>query len=191
MLRIWKPSIWMFESVVRPPWIVKALASRRLLVPPTSCTTGLMPAVVDSPGMRMARLRWLRPDRNRVDHLLLHHALRGGVLHVDDRRFAGHRDRFLDSADLSSALTVAVNDPVSSMPSRLTVVKPGQRERHRVGAGPQVDDPVLAGAVGDDRADLLDQRRAGRFDGHAGQHGAGRVPRGAGDGGLRRCDGRK
>ena len=47
-----------------------------------------------------------------------------------------------------SALIVAVNEPVSSMPSRLTRAEAGQRERHGVGAGPQVDDAVLAGAVG-------------------------------------------
>ena len=38
-------------------------------------------------------------------------------------------------------------------------VEAGQRERHRVGAGPQVDDAVLAAAVGDGGAHLLDQRR--------------------------------
>ena len=37
--------------------------------------------------------------------------------------------------------------------------EPGQRERDRVGAGPQVDDPVLPGAVGDGGSDLFDQRR--------------------------------
>ena len=67
----------------------------------------------------------------------------------------------------------------------------GERERHRVGAGPQLLDPVLAGAVGDHRADLLDQRRARRFDRHAGQHRARRVADDAGDRGLRRLTERK
>ena len=52
-----------------------------------------------------------------------------------------------------------------------------QRERHRVGAGPQVDDLVPAVRVGDDGPDLFDERRARRFDGHAGQHGPGRILR--------------
>ena len=51
----------MFESLVRPPWMVNALASRRLLVPPTSCVCALMPVLVERPGMRIARLWWLRP----------------------------------------------------------------------------------------------------------------------------------
>ena len=63
--------------------------------------------------------------RNRVEHLLADHALLRGALHVHDRRLAGHRDRFLERADRRSAFTVAVKDPVSSMPSRLTVLNPG------------------------------------------------------------------
>ena len=48
----------------------------------------------------------------------------------------------------------------------------GQRERDCVGAWQQVDDLVLAGSVGDGRARLFNQRRAGRFHGHAGKHRA-------------------
>ena len=80
-----------------------------------------------------------------------------------------------------SALTVAVNPAVSSMPSRLNVLKPGQREGHGIGAGPQIDDVVAALAVGDDGPDLFDQRRAGGFHRHAGQHRARRVSHDARD----------
>ena len=76
---------------------------------------------------------------------LLDHRLPLGALHVDDRRLAGDGDRFLERADRISALTVAMNDPVSSMPFALDRAEAGQRERHGVGAGPQVLDPVLAG----------------------------------------------
>ena len=48
---------------------------------------------------------------------------------------------------------------------------PGRRSTIRYWPVPSVDRG----------ADLLDQRRAGRFDGHAGQHGAGRVPDDAGN----------
>ena len=89
-----------------------------------------------------------------------------------------------------SALIVAVNEPVSSMPSRLTRAEAGQRERHGVGAGAQIDDAVLAGAVGDGRTRFLDERRARRFHGHARQHGAGRVLHDAGDRGLGKRRGR-
>ena len=43
-----------------------------------------------------------------------------------------------------SALTVAVKFAGSSMPSRTTVENPGQRERHFVGALPEVDDREAA-----------------------------------------------
>ena len=59
-----------------------------------------------------------------IDDVCAKHALLGGVLDVHDRRCAGDGDRFLDGADLQSTFTVAANDPVSSMPSRLTVLKP-------------------------------------------------------------------
>ena len=83
-----------------------------------------------------------------------------------------------------SALTVAVNEPVSSMPSRLTVLKPVSVNVTVYVPAQQVDDAVLAGAVGDGRADLFDQHGTGGFDGHARQHGAGRVLDDAGDGCL-------
>ena len=87
-----------------------------------------------------------------------------------------------------SPVTVIVSSSVPTRRSALTVrreragqldafaldgAEAGQRERHGVGARPQIDDAVLAGAVGDGGADFLDQHRAGRFDGDAGQHGAG------------------
>ena len=40
-------------------------------------------------------------------------------------------------------------------------IEAGQTEGDHIGAGPQIDDVVPALAVGDDRADLLDQRRTG------------------------------
>ena len=89
-----------------------------------------------------------------------------------------------------SALIDAVNEPVSSTPSRLTRGEPGQRERH-VSRCPARRSTMRywPAAVGDGRPNFLDQRRARRFDGHARQHGAGRVLDDAGDGrlGVRRC----
>ena len=69
-----------------------------------------------------------------------------------------------------SALIDAMNDPVSSIPSRFTVLKPVSVKVTDVGAGQQIDDAVLSAAVGDVRADLFDQHGAGDFDRHAGQH---------------------
>ena len=56
MFRTCMPSCMMFESLVRPPWIVNAFARRMLFVPPTSWVCALMPVLVESPGIRIARL---------------------------------------------------------------------------------------------------------------------------------------
>jgi hypothetical protein len=48
-------------------------------------------------------------------------------------------------------------------------------------------DPVLARVVGDDRPDLLDERRTRRLHGDTRQHRAGWILDHAGDGGLREC----
>ncbi len=46
-------------------------------------------------------------------------------------------------------------------------VEPGQCERHRIGAGPQVNDLVLPCLIRDDDPGLLDEGRTRRFDRHA------------------------
>ena len=70
-------------------------------------------------------MRWLRPAGIGVEHVLGQRPLRVHVLHVDHRRSPGDGDRLFDAAHRRSAFTVAVNVPVSSMPSRLTVLNPG------------------------------------------------------------------
>ena len=84
-----------------------------------------------------------------------------------------------------SPFTVATNVPGQLDAFALDGAEARQRERHRVGARPQVDDPVLAGVVADDRADFFNQHRAGGFDRHTRQHAARRVLDDAGNGGLR------
>jgi hypothetical protein len=49
--------------------------------------------------------------------------------------------------------------------------KSGEREGDGVGARTQIDDPVLSAAIGDHHAHLLDEGRARRFYGDAGQQG--------------------
>ena len=71
-----------------------------------------------------------------------------------------------------SALTFAVNAVVSSMPSRLTVLKPGQREGDGVDARPEVDDLVRALAVGDDACGSFQSERGCGFDRDPGQNRA-------------------
>ena len=50
--------------------------------------------------------------------------------------------------------------------------KTRQSKRDGVHAGPEIDDPIKALVVGDDDADLFDQRGTGGFDRDARQHGA-------------------
>ena len=54
-------------------------------------------------------------------------------------------------------------------------VEAGQRERHVVRAGRQVDDQILPRTVSHDHPDFLDEHRTGSFHRHPGQHGAGGI----------------
>src|SRR5438309_10990120 len=74
----------------------------------------------------------------------------------------------------STALTDAVNEVVSSIPSCLTVLKP-KAERDGVHAWPQVNDFVLTLFVGDNGSHSFDEGWARGFDSDAWQHRAGRV----------------
>ena len=94
-----------------------------------------------------------------VERFLLAHA--GGVHH---RSGAADRDGLFQRADLHRDVhrgreACAERDAVA-----LHGREPGQRERHRICAGPQVDDAVSTFTVGGDRTDLFNQGWAGRFD---------------------------
>ena len=56
--------------------------------------------------------------RNRADDLVAERELTLRTVNVQRRCFCGDRDRVAERSDLEVASTVAVNDPVSSMPSR-------------------------------------------------------------------------
>jgi hypothetical protein len=84
-----------------------------------------------------------------------------------------------------SALTGAVNDAVSSTPSRFTVLNPGKVNVTVYTPGRR-STILYWPLVGGDGARLLDQRGTARLNGHAGQHTAGRIPDDAGNRALRR-----
>ena len=50
-------------------------------------------------GISCIRLLYERDDGNRRDDVVVEHRLTAHALHVDDRRFAGDRDRLLERAD--------------------------------------------------------------------------------------------
>ena len=113
--------------------------------------------------------------RHRLQQVEIERPLLFRRLHVHDRALARNGDGFLEPADLE--LGVQRRDEIGRQdePFALHGSESGERERDGVGARPQVDDAVLAGAVGDRRPGFLDQRRAGRFDGDAGKHRAGDI----------------
>ena len=116
-----RPSIVRRPSLLRPPWIGNCVVAVPVTVSFRLVTT---PGHDDDDGVVAAH------GRNRLDDVGVQRDLARRALHVDDRRLAGDGDRFPTSVPtLRSALMVAVNEPVSSMPSRLYVLKPVQRER--------------------------------------------------------------
>ena len=102
-------------------------------------------------------------------------------LHVDKGTLAGDDYRLLDRAD--SHLGVDGDGEACRQVDAFPLIsaEPHQNEGDRVGAGSQVDDPVLALLVADHRAGLFDEDRAGGLDRYAGQHRAGGVPHDADD----------
>ncbi len=121
MLRRFTPLAVTRMSVGRPPWIVSATRPS-VLEPPTS---GLVPT---TPGISTASCWWLRPAGiasttslpiTRCDWELCTSTIGDSPVTVSVSVIEPTR---------ISALTVAANDPVSSMPSRVTVVKPCSRK---------------------------------------------------------------
>ena len=79
---------------------------------------------------------------------------------------------------------VAVNEPLSSTPSRLNVLKPCSENVTVYVPGRRSSTRVLARAVRDRGADLFDQRGTGGFDADTWKHGSGRILHRTGDHGL-------
>ena len=78
------------------------------------------------------------------DELAAHDLLARGVLHVDDRRLAGDGDRLFERADLHVGVDRDRAGAGELDAFALDDAEAGQGERQRVGAGPQIDDLVLA-----------------------------------------------
>ena len=122
---------------------------------------------------------------DRRDHIPVDDGLHSRALDINDRRFAGDRDGLFERAD--SKLDADRGDEVTTQLDAFTFdgVETRKRERQRVGAGAKIDDAILTGVVADDRARALDQDGTCGFNRDTRQHGAGRIPDHAGDGGLR------
>ena len=110
--------------------------------------------------------------RHRRDEVVRDRRLLPDALRVDDGRLAGDGDRFCQVPDLEVRVDRRREGSGQLDPVTLERVEPGQAEGDRIGAGPQVDDPVGAGTVRHRGAGLFDQHVARRLDRHARQHGA-------------------
>ena len=110
--------------------------------------------------------------RHRLQELLRDDLLLDDVLRVDDRRLAGHGDCLFEGADREVDVDRGgeAGRELNAFP--LERPEPGERERHDVGAGTQIDDLVLTFGVGGDRPDAFDQCGARCLDRHARQHAA-------------------
>ena len=102
-------------------------------------------------------------SRERLDDLPREHFLLIDILSVHNRRSPGDRDRLLECPDIEVGIHVC-REPCRQLDTLpLKRAEAGQRERDCVNPGPQIHKLVLSLVVGDDGADLFDQRRTGRF----------------------------
>ena len=132
------PSSCRRPSLLRPP------APPNTTMPGTTCTSDAAPVATTVFGISV-----MRPAYERADGIAV---MRSPLIVVCRRTLCVSTIGVspvtvivsASAPTFRSALTTAVNEPVSSMPSRRTVLKPVERERHGVRAGAQIDDAVLA-----------------------------------------------
>ena len=121
----------------------------------------------DTPGMRTPSSNMLRPVGSVVMASASITRCRVVLCTSTIGRLAGDGDRLFERADAHLGVDGRRERAGQRDAVTLDGVEAGQRERDRVGAGPQLGDAVLPDAVGDGGADLLDDRRAGCLDGDA------------------------
>ena len=112
-------------------------------------------------------------ERHLRENFLVEHLRLSRSLDVDSRALAGDRDRFFQGPDaqLSPHRRHDRARQLESFP--LDGIEARQRERHRINARRKIDDAVLAVAIGDAGAHLLNQHGARHFNRHAWQDGVG------------------
>ncbi len=109
--------------------------------------------------------------RQHLQHFIGEHALHArAVLHVHNRRLAADGNRFLNTAYAHIGIDGECHAGRHLDASALDGYEAGKCVGDGVRPWCQVLYSVLAGAVADRRSDLLNQRRACSFNGHARQH---------------------
>ncbi len=180
-----RPSTLTRPSLDRPPNPPKTT------MPGTTWTSVGAPALVDAVRNQLDQVVVRARGRNRADHVVVEDHLPPHVLDVDDGRLPGHGDGLGERADAQVGVDRRGEGPFKGDTLPLDGGESRQCERDHVLAGPQIDDAVLAVAVGRRGPHLFDQRRAGRFDRHSRQNGPRGVLDDAGDRRLRPGDRRK
>jgi hypothetical protein len=129
--------------------------------------------------------------RHRVENLTRQHLRLDVALDVDDRRLAGDGHGLFHRADLQ--VGIDRRGEVRRQLDRFAFDGRETREGEgqRVDAGPQIFDLVCAVGIGRRRPHLFDECGTRRLDGHARQHGAGRVFHDTCEGALRERRGRQ
>jgi hypothetical protein len=105
------------------------------------------------PGNEHTKVDEVLARRNRFDDFVGQHLLARRPLDVDERSLAADGDGFFDGADRQFRVHRCreVARQLDAFP--LERVEAGERKRHRIHPGTQVDETVLAAAIGDDGTD--------------------------------------
>jgi hypothetical protein len=101
--------------------------------------------------------------------------LSSGTLYIDDGGLTADGDRFFEGADLQVCVYCGRSGSRQLDAVTFEGAEPREGKRDSIGTGPQVDDLVLTGVVGDDRPHLLDECGTGCLDRYARQHGTRRI----------------
>jgi hypothetical protein len=94
------------------------------------------------------------------------------ALHVDQRRSAGNRNRFLERTDTQLRVESDGHGALQPDPFTAHGAETGEREVHRVFTGAQIDDAVQPGAIRDRRSHSFDQDGTRHFNGDPRQYRA-------------------
>ncbi len=105
--------------------------------------------------------------RQHRDGFLIQDGLPGDRCYVDDRRVGSDRHRLLNGSQTHFCINGHRSGAAEDDALAPEGVEALERRGHDVNAGPQVDNLVSPVAIGDGRANLFDQHRTGRLDGHA------------------------
>jgi len=146
----------------RPAFLVRAAGKQRTVRAERAGARASLdvPRSADDAGHEGQERRVPARRRKSRDEVFAHHRLPPRALNVDNGRLAGHDDGFLEGADFHVSVHGRDERPRQLDPFPPDGSEALERERHAVGSGSQVFDPVPAAAIGGSHPDLFNQLRA-------------------------------